>query len=365
MECVPIWGAFPFRGFLKGNLRASLGIVAGIAPFLSPPRNMVRGSEYVKEHIMNESQEREISTFDFRKYGKLTLTEKRLIGTIYSFQKTKQPQQQVGNTIAGNPGEVKVEHPIDATLDRISRINVNEGLLMGPVIYLWDAFVVLATIAAFRFIGNYMWSAVSWLQWFSLGMLYGIYWGHDWVRKWVNFHFMLDGAPYRVLVDKCRADEAERFVEAVRTARATGFSSATPLQAEAPRDKQIKIGMVIMSVGCVIALILACCSGGCGQENSGTGARMSNGGSSKYLKDVKTTTDYPELEMKIYNKAVRLMTSKVKTLGGGSALVDNGVGALVRQLQSSIREMSTAIPKDKLKMALESMYAELDDMINQ
>lgn len=314
---------------------------------------------------MNSTGERVMSTFDFRKYGKLTLTEKRLLGTIYSFQKTKQPQQQVGNTIAGNPGEVKVEHPIDATLDRISRINVNEGLLMGPVIYLWDVFVVLATIAVFRFIGNYMWSAVSWLQWFSLGMLYGIYWGHDWVRKWVNFHFMLDGAPYRVLVDKSRADEAERFVEAVRTARATGFSSATPLQTEAPRDKQIKIGMIIMSVACVIALVLACCIGGCGQENSVTEARVSNGGSSKYLKDVKTITAYPELEMKIYNKAVWLMTSKAKSFGGGSALIDETVNGLIRELQSGVREMSTTIPKDKLEMALENMYVELDDMINQ
>ena len=43
VECGPIWGAFPFRGFLKGNLRASSGIVVGIAPFLSPPRNKVRG----------------------------------------------------------------------------------------------------------------------------------------------------------------------------------------------------------------------------------------------------------------------------------------------------------------------------------
>ena len=38
-------GAFPFRGSHKGNLTASPGTVVGIAPFLSPPRNMTEGDK--------------------------------------------------------------------------------------------------------------------------------------------------------------------------------------------------------------------------------------------------------------------------------------------------------------------------------
>ena len=262
---------------------------------------------------MSEQSEREINTFDFLKFGKLTLTEKALKGVIFSFQRPARDKKQIGNTIAGNPGEIKVEHPIDAQLDRISRVDVNEGVLIGPVIYLWDAFVVLAMIVVFRFISNYMWSWLAWTKWFSIAILYGIYWGHDWVKRWVNFHFIFDGAPYRVLVDKSRRAELEQFVEAIKSARTAAYPSATALVPDAPRQQQVKLGMIIMSVACVIALILACCIGGCGQENSVTEARVSNGGSSKYLKDVKTITAYPELEMKIYNKAVWLMTSKAKS----------------------------------------------------
>lgn len=388
---------------------------------------------------MSELGEREIGTFDFLKFGKLTLTEKALKGVIFSFQRPSRDKKQIGNTIAGNPGEIKVEHPIDAPLDRISRVDVNEGVLIGPVIYLWDAFVVLAMIVAFRFISNYMWSWFAWTKWFSIALLYGIYWGHDWVKRWVNFHFIFDGAPYRVLVDKSRRAELEQFVEAIKSARTVAYPSATALVPDAPRQQQVKLGMIIMSVACVIALILACCIGGCGQEKPGMGTRMSSseevraltrqcmdigidyeileaslsgggimklsnaqkiamlrgmieqqgrtpnpsaycdGGTGKECgdgapsnrgvatsaKDVKTITAYPELEKKIYSKAVRLMTSKVKSLGGGSAQVDEGVDMIVSKLQSAIREMSTTIPKDKFKMALESMYAELDDMINQ
>lgn len=213
---------------------------------------------------MSEQSEREINTFDFLKFGKLTLTEKALKGVIFSFQRPARDKKQIGNTIAGNPGEIKVEHPIDAQLDRISRVDVNEGVLIGPVIYLWDAFVFLAMIVVFRFISNYMWSWLAWTKWFSIAILYGIYWGHDWVKRWVNFHFIFDGAPYRVLVDKSRRAELEQFVEAIKSARTAAYPSATALVPDAPRQQQVKLGMIIMSVACVIALILACCIGGCG-----------------------------------------------------------------------------------------------------
>ena len=215
---------------------------------------------------MSEQDGREINTFDFLKFGKLTLTEKALKGVIFSFQRPSRDKKQIGNTIAGNPGEIKVEHPIDAPLDRISRVDVNEGVLIGPVIYLWDAFVVLAMIVAFRFISNYMWSWFAWTKWFSIALLYGIYWGHDWVKRWVNFHFIFDGAPYRVLVDKSRRAELEQFVEAIKSARTVAYPSATALVPDAPRQQQVKLGMIIMSVACVIALILACCIGGCGGD---------------------------------------------------------------------------------------------------
>ena len=220
---------------------------------------------------MSEQSEREINTFDFLKFGKLTLTEKALKGVIFSFQRPARDKKQIGNTIAGNPCEIKVEHPIDAQLDRISRVDVNEGVLIGPVIYLWDAFVVLAMIVVFRFISNYMWSWFAWTKWFSIALLYGIYWGHDWVKRWVNFHFIFDGAPYRVLVDKSRRAELEQFVEAIKSARTVAYPSATALVPDAPRQQQVKLGMIIMSVACVIALILACSIGGCG-GNVGSGS---------------------------------------------------------------------------------------------
>lgn len=217
---------------------------------------------------MSEQGDQELNTFDFLKFGKLTLTEKALKGVIFSFQRPMRDKKQIGNTIAGNPGEIKVEHPIDAPLDRISRVDVNEGVLIGPVIYLWDAFVVLSMIVVFRFISNYMWSWFAWTKWFAVAILYGVYWGHDWVKRWVNFHFIFDGAPYRVLVDKSRRAEIEQFVEAIKSARSATYPSATALVPDAPRQQQVKLGMIIMSVVCFIALILACCIGGCGGSGS-------------------------------------------------------------------------------------------------
>ena len=112
---------------------------------------------------MGQEIENSAIRFDFRKFGSLSIEGNSLKGILFSYQKPKQPVNQ-GNTIAGNPGEIKVEHPIDVSLDRISRVNVNEGVLLGPVIYVWDAMVVLAMILAFRFIGNCMPSFLAWMK---------------------------------------------------------------------------------------------------------------------------------------------------------------------------------------------------------
>ena len=316
---------------------------------------------------MMETNEQEVASFDFRKFGKLTLTDKSLKGTIYSFQKAKQPQQQ-SNTIAGNPSEVRVEHQVDATLDRISRVNVNEGLLLGPVVYVWDAFVVIATLLLFFFIGNTL-SFISWARWLALSFLYGIFWGHHWVKTWVNFHFTLDGAPYRILVEKSRMAEIERFVGLIRNTRATGFATAAPLHPEVSRGKQIQIGLVVLSIATLVALALTCCVCGKSAHPSATKASkqavkvQAPSPESSWLEGIEPVSKYPELEMKILRKAARLSEKKLKRMGASGDLLDSTVRSSLGQIQSSIKQLEIQAPKEMVETALNKMYQELDQMI--